>query len=91
MHPDGLICLDDWNDYHLQVRAAYCYLGYECDLKWELLITGFNMAILCSQGHFKGWSRYILLTLIDDSSFDEQFWLVQACQERLLRRKLPII
>lgn len=80
MHPDGLICLDDWNDYYPQVRAAYYYLRYKCDLKWELLITGFNKAFLCSQECFKDWSRYILLTFKDGISFDEHSWLVQLAR-----------
>ncbi len=62
----GVIVLDDFNDTFSQVRAAYYYLRYACDFPYELLLIGFNKAILVHQNQFDYYENYILNDLLDD-------------------------
>lgn len=66
MHPHGIIVLDDFNDAFSQVRAAYYHLRYVCEFPYELLLVGFNKAILVHQDQFDYYEDYVLNELLDE-------------------------
>lgn len=62
----GVIVLDDFNDTFSQVRAAYYYLRYTSDFPYELLLIGFNKAVLVHQDQFDYYENYVLNDLLDE-------------------------
>ncbi|MFY7806406.1 MAG: class I SAM-dependent methyltransferase [Limnoraphis robusta] len=66
MAPYGIMILDDFSDVFSQVRAAYYYLRYKMDFPYELLLIGFNKAILVREELFDYWEGYILDDLLND-------------------------
>jgi hypothetical protein len=62
----GVIILDDFNDTFLQVRAAYYYLRYSMNFPYELLLVGFNKAVLVREELFDYWEGYVLDDLLND-------------------------
>jgi hypothetical protein len=66
MSDGGVIVLDDFNDSYSQVRAAYYYLRYVEKFPFELLVIGFNKAILVHQTNFDENEQYVLIHLLDD-------------------------
>ncbi|HIE82725.1 MAG TPA: class I SAM-dependent methyltransferase [Dehalococcoidia bacterium] len=66
MAPSGIIVLDDFNDPYSQVRAAYYYLRYVHQFPFELLVIGFNKAILVHQEKFDYFEDYVLGDFVND-------------------------
>jgi|TARA_B110000967_G_scaffold210000_1_gene269408 hypothetical protein len=66
MSPTGVIVLDDFNDDFSQVRAAYYYLRFVQKFPFELLLTGFNKAVLVHQDMFDEFEDYVLSGLMPD-------------------------
>lgn len=66
MSNSGVIILDDFNDPYSQVRAAYYYLRYTTGFPFELILIGFNKAILIHQNRFDAVEEYILSDILDD-------------------------
>lgn len=66
MAPYGVMVLDDFSDVFSQVRAAYYYLRYQMNFPYELLLIGFNKAILVREELFDYWEGYILNNLLND-------------------------
>lgn len=63
---DTVLILDDFNDSYSQVRAAYYYLRYAENMPFELVLIGFNKAVLVHQDRFEDVENYILSGLLDD-------------------------
>lgn len=74
----GIIVLDDFNDTFSQVRAAYYYLRYVCDFPYELLLIGFNKAILVHQDRFDYFENYVLNEL--QNELDEIEFSCKLCR-----------
>lgn len=66
--PNGIMVLDDFNDSYSQVRAAYYHLRYTTDFPFELLIIGFNKAILVHEDKFDYWEQLVLDQLLEELS-----------------------
>ncbi len=66
MDQSSVIVLDDFNDSYSQVRAAYYYLRYAESYPFELVLIGFNKAILVHESRFAAAESYILSCLLDD-------------------------
>lgn len=62
----SVLILDDFNDSYSQVRAAYYYLRYAENMPFELVLIGFNKAILVHQDRFEEIENYILSDFLDD-------------------------
>lgn len=62
----GIMILDDFSDVFSQVRASYYYLRYKMNFPYELLLIGFNKAILVREELFDYWEQYILENLLND-------------------------
>ncbi|WP_287325172.1 class I SAM-dependent methyltransferase [Okeania sp. SIO1F9] len=69
----GIMILDDFNDVYSQVRAAYYYLRYKLNFPYELLLVGFNKAILVREELFDYWEQYVLDDLLNDMA-EGDFW-----------------
>lgn len=63
MNDLGIMILDDFNDYYPAVRAAYYKLRYTTEFPFELLLIGFNKAILVHQSMVDLWTDFILSKL----------------------------
>lgn len=68
MIPGSIMVLDDFNDSYSQVRAAYYHQRYANEFPFELLLVGFNKAILVHQELFDEQERYVLDGLLDELS-----------------------
>lgn len=68
MIPGSIMVLDDFNDSYSQVRAAYYHQRYVNNFPFELLLVGFNKAILVHQELFDEQERYVLDGLLDELS-----------------------
>lgn len=64
----GIMVLDDFNDNFSQVRAAYYYLRYAESFPYELLLVGFNKAVLVHEDMFDYWESYVLDDLLEEMS-----------------------
>lgn len=63
---DAVIVLDDFNDSYSQVRAAYYFLRYARSFPFELILIGFNKAILVHESRFFMAEKYVLKSLLSD-------------------------
>lgn len=66
MAPKAVMVLDDFNDNFPQVRAAYYYARYKESFPYELLLVGFNKAILVHEDAFDFYEEYMLSSFIED-------------------------
>ena len=62
----GIMILDDFSDVFSQVRASYYYLRYKMNFPYELLLIGFNKAILVREELFDYWEEYVLDNLLNE-------------------------
>jgi Methyltransferase domain len=62
----GIMILDDFSDVFSQVRASYYYLRYKMNFPYELLLIGFNKAILVREELFDYWEKYLLENLLSE-------------------------
>ena len=75
----GVVVLDDFNDTFSQVRAAYYHLRYTRDFPFELLLIGFNKAVLVHQDRFDYYEDYVLNELLDEfEQFDFKCMLCRS-------------
>ena len=74
----GIIILDDFNDTFSQVRAAYYHLRYTENFPFELLLTGFNKAILVHESRFDENEDFVLNGLFDE--LEKRHISLQLCR-----------
>lgn len=79
MDRKGMIVLDDWNDVYGQIKAAYYFLRYQ-GCEWELLVTGFNKAILVNKRIYDIYSKRLIELFSADIFINGELWPVQLCR-----------